>query len=437
MKNSYKSAGAYELKRFDVIDIENENRSYDLKNITYSFNIYESILNASVRGTATVYDAVGVYYNAPLRGQEKIIIEYIDSLGVTHEDIFFLYSITDVRPSKYNSNDILEYKIHFVSMGKFWSERHSVSRCVAENTGKLRTYLPISDQVGVIFNDYYSEGTQKSINISNTDGPQKIVIPNLSPEESIHLLSRKAYSSSTNGQLFRFFENRKEYRFSNLEELFSEKRNDSKEYYYNTSIIDNSPDQELDKLNRIITLDLGESVNTIEVMKSGGYNRKYIELDVLSRVTNTYDHDQTVSHDDFEYPDGKGDKINLTHSKSFISTHLNNEQTVYGIKDYSDRDKKMSYGIRPHVYYGDIYNNKSALSYHYRQSKIKASVYGSNELFAGEMIKINYMPMFGLNQGETRDEERIGYYLVESVDNVFFENQYTQNLTLVKGGFLK
>jgi hypothetical protein len=451
---TYQPAGTYALERFELRSLTDDRgqgidprsrgfgqqRVYDLKNLVHTFNIYESMLNASVRGSATIYDTVGVFYNMPLVGQEILEIEYTDTKGVTHTDKFFVYSITDIKPAKSGADDFMEYKLHFTSFGKFWSDRYVIKRCIANGFGPNRQYLNIDEQVQILFEDYYTgegQGTEKSIYISPTKGKQVIVIPYLKPEDAMHLFSRKAASDQFEGHLFRFWENRKQYFFADYEDWFTfgskDLEYDTQLFFYNSGPTDNTPEGELAKLQNIISLDFGESINTIDAMNKGAYYRKYIELDLLTRSTYSYDYQHKDEFRNRVYPDGEGDSVKLVHSDQFIDEHLNKWTETYGIKDYADADINNNFGLRPHTYYGDIYNNKNALLWHYGHSKITARIYGTNEVFAGSIIQIDGLPQF-VTGAVIPDQDRTGKFLVESASNEFVENTYIQTLTLIKGG---
>ena len=457
MVTTVKAAGTYKLERFVLSSLTSDrsinaadprrgtfatgassSTTVDLSNLVHSFSITESVLSGTVRGTAVIYDAVGAFYTFPISGQEVLVIEYTDTKGVTQTDRMFVYSVTDIRPGKDSHDDYLEYKLHFCSFGKFWSDRFDVRRCIAEGTGTSRSYLTIAEQVQTIFDDYYVDqgrGTRKSIEISATDGSQKIVIPNLKPEDAMHLMSRRAFTTEYSGQFYRFFENRQGYFFANMEEVFALSLKDQL-FFYNSGPTDTTPEAEIERMQNIINLDLGESVNAFEAMSKGGYNRKFVELDPLTRSKLEYDYSHTDNIPLQEYPDGRG-RVRPSHSQEMIDVHLNKVHEVYGIKDYPDPDASAAFGLRPPTFYSDIYNSKNAMIYHFGQSKITITIYGTNEVVAGSVIQLQDIPQFGVDRGEQVDQDRIGYWLVETAVNQFYENTYTQTLTLTKGGFLQ
>jgi hypothetical protein len=408
-----------------------KNNSIDIKMIVHSWNIKESTTSGHVSGSAKVYDSEGVYYNYPIRGQEKLKISYKDFFGVERTEYLFVYSVTDIQTPKPSDDSVLSYTLHFVSWGKFWSDRFKVARCIAEGTGANRQYITVDQQVETLFLDYYVDndlGTEKSIRLHNTDGDQKIVIPNLRPEAAMHLMSRKSYSSNFPSSYFRFFERRDEYRFTNMDETIAGTEPKTK-FTYVSGPANTTPSAEVEKMSGIISLDFHSPVDTIDAIKRGAYYRRLSEVDITNRKVNTYDFKHHEEYTEFEYPNGSDQRV-LQHTNEFINTHLNDWQETYVVKDYPDSDMNNTYGVRPKTYYGEVYNNKTAHAYDFRTTRMTIKVYGSNELFAGDLIDIE-LPYFSVNGNI--DEERSGTYIIESIENIFYEYSYIQQMVVSKG----
>jgi hypothetical protein len=433
MSENNKPAGTYQLLQFKLTAISGEGSSegVDLRNIVHTWTLNESITSGHIRGSAKVYDSKGVFYNYPILGQERLEIVYKDFKGEELTEDMFVYSVTDVRPSSRSDDNSLEYVLHFVSWGKFFSERFSIKRCFAEGVGGARRYLPVSDQAEILFRDYYykdGEGTQKQIEIHPTDGESKLIVTNMSPEEGMHLMSRNGYSSEFPSNMFRFFEARNKYWFANIEELVTFE-DSGQTFFYSSGMVDDTPDGQLLKMQQIMNLEFGTQVDTIGMLKRGAYFRNVEELDFQTRTINRFEYNHLDEFKNFTYPDGS-DNIKLRHTDDMINDHLNDPTTTYVIKDYADADLPNATAIRPRTYYGEIYNNKGALLENYAASRLKIQIYGTNEVFAGSVISLD-LPMIKTNNEE--DNSRSGKYLVETVENTFFENTYTQNLTVVKG----
>lgn len=438
MAEDRKLAGAYELTSFVISSFPSGGKSLDLRAVIHTWNLEESMLKGNIRGTAKIYDATGIFYNFPLRGQERLTITYKDFFEEEREEDLFIYTISDISPAGQSDDSILEYTIHFCSFGKLWSDRYGIKRCIAEGTEGSRQYIPVSEQVQVIYDDYYNtegKGTKKEILIHETDGPQSIIIPDYSPEEAMHLMTRRSYSAQYPSNMFRFFENRDKYHFINLEKWIEDyPRDDVSQptYIYARSKADQTPQGEADKMNTLVNFAFGSYTNTIDRMKGGGYYRKVAELDFQSRTINEYEYDHLEEFKDYIWPDMSTD-IKLRHTDEMITEHMNRPHTTYVFKDYAEEVGGSPYGLRPTPYYGEIYNNKVAMMNEYGDSRVTATIFGNNKIVAGSMIYLD-LPMFKPSaEADTRLSER---YIVESVNNEFIENTYYQNLTLIKGPML-
>lgn len=438
MSEDRKLAGEYELLSFVLSSFPEGGKTLDLRAIVHTWELEESMLKGNIRGKAKIYDATGIFYNFPLRGQERLKITYKDFFEEEREEDLFVYLVTDIRPAGISDDSMLEYTIHFCSWGKFWSDRYAIRRCIAEGTEGSRRYIPVSEQVQVLFDDYYAgegTGTQKEIEIHETDGEQVIVIPDYKPEEAMHLMTRRSYSATYPSNMFRFFENRDKYYFVNVEKWIEDFPRDEVSqptYMYARSKADQTPQGEADKMNVFVNFSFGATSNTLERMNGGGYNRKVAEIDFQTRTVQEYTYDHLEEFKEYKWPD-LTPEIELPHTEEMITQHLNKSHTTYVFKDYSEELGSSPYGLRPTPYYGEIYNNKVAMMNEYADSRVTATIFGNNKIVAGSMIFVD-LPMFKpSSESDTRRSER---YIVETVKNEFIENTYFQNLTLIKGPML-
>jgi hypothetical protein len=452
----YKPAGKYELSKFELSTIVDDARAQagvfgeaandptaisdgktDIKALVHVWDITESIQKGYVSGSARVYDAIGVYYAFPIRGQEKLTIVYKDWHGVEREEELFVYSVTDIEHPKDSDDSMLAYTLHFCSWGKFWSERYSVSRCIADGARGNRRYVTVDKQVEVLYEDYYideGQGTKKDLILHETDGPQKIVIPNMRPESAMHLMSRKAYDTTYASNYFRFFENRDKYNFINLERLSDATPKET--FKYVSGPVDQTPSGEFDRMKQIISLSMSSPVDTFEALKSGAYHRRLGEVDITNRRVINDDYDHEAEFIEYFYPGTASGEFatNLKHTPDMISEHLNDQHLTYVIKDYPDREMNDAYGVRPKPHYGEIYNMKRSHAYDYKQSRYTIKIYGNNNIFAGDLIKLEF-PYFTIwDKNEIAvDLERSGTFLVESITNEFAEATYVQTLVVSRG----
>ena len=142
-------------------------------------------------------------------------------------------------------------------------------------------------------------------------------------------------------------------------------------------------------------------------------------------ITKTdYDHLQTF----------KEEKQKLVHDSKFIDERISKEKERFVIKDYASIGATQGTDVRDEMYYASVYNVKPTTFYHYERNKIGVTIYGRNKIFAGSVIEIKLAEATSKTDSVKIDVERSGKYIVESVDNQFNENIYTQKLMLSRGG---
>ena len=441
-------AGRFTLHSFKIASYD-LSKVFELKGIIHSFQISESITKGSIRGFAKMFDTVGLLQEFPLRGEEFIEIHYSDFYGNEHVDRMFLYAIADVRQPNPSNPSQWEYTMHFVSRPKVFSENVRIRRAFAGPPANREQGGKISEFVKTVYDQYYGDlitpaifkngvkvpttttqmtpsDTAKELKVQDTDGRHRLVVPNYSPEQTMNFFARRAFSGSSFSQSFRFFENRKHYVFATNEHLQNEIYSGSFEFRQSFK-----PDQtlegQLELQSSIIEIDYGEVVNTIDDINSGAYERAVYEVDVMNSVIEPRFYSYA---DNFKTnnPDEK-----LYHTDKFIRERIEKVSEKWVLKDYSTEGMPEGKGIRYNTHYSEIYNKKGAHLYHTNKNRINVTIYGNNEIVAGSSIVINLLKHFS-DDTEQRDIERSGLFLVESIENVFYENTYKQKLTLIRNG---
>jgi len=446
--NGIKQAGSYTLESFKISKLDGS-KSSDIRLIIHSFNIVESMSTGSIRGTAMVYDSSDLITTFPLIGEELIEITYTDYYGTKRTDTMFLYGVTDVGYAAESSGSMTKYTLSFASLPKVLSENVRVQKTYKPNT--VDNFSKISEYVKSVYDEYYKKPveelnkTPKNIVIESTDGAQGYVIPRLTPEQTMHFFARKAYSAASDTQSFRFFESREMFFFTTNEYMIERLNPNAGRptdgpgggvqmstdqvvvpIFTRNYMPDRSADRQLSAMSELLAIDFGAKVNTVEDINKGAYKKATYEIDVMhGTITKTaYDHTQTF----------KEEKQKLVHDVSFIDEKISKEKERFVVKDYASIGATQGTDIRPEMYYSSVYNVKPTTFYHYERNKITATIYGRNKIFAGSVIEIKLAEATSQTDSVKIDNERSGKYIVESVENNFNENIYTQKLILSRGG---
>lgn len=443
--SSLRQAGHYALKSFKITNFK-RTKTIDFSRLIHTWSITESMSAGSVRGNAVVYDALNLLAEFPLLGEELVDIVYSDFFDIERRETFFLYAISNVQNPDENSGKIQRYTLNFVSPAKFYTE----------NTYMMKTYKPVgsssrvSDYVKELYDEYYKRLTEqnglkvKDIVVEETQGAQSLVIPNMTPEQAMHFFSRKAYSSASNTQMFRFFENRDKYYFVSNDYMLKAGKNftgygeglvdpglakaanmssNPVPIFRRNYMPDLSADRQIQAMYDIIAIDFGERVNTIEDINSGAYKRKAVEIDILNGAIIQYPYDHLTEFDE------KGQS--LIHNREFVDTYMTKEDIRFIVKDYATTGANSGKNTRYDTFYQQLHNEKRSNAYHYTKNKINMTIFGRNNIFAGSVIDLD------LNYAKDvvkQDKEKSGRYIVESIENVFYENTYRQKLVISRSG---
>lgn len=437
MSEIMREAGRYDLISFKIKSYSGE-KEFEIAPIIHSFEIHESMKKGSVRGFAKMFDSVGLLQDFPLRGEEFVEIRYRDFYQNERVEKLFLYSISDVKRPNVNNQSRWEYTLHFVSRPKIFSENLRIRRAFAGPVENRSSGGLISDFVKTLYDNSYGQfidrrfwnhyeiDAPKDIIVQDTNGRHRLVVPNYTPEQAMHFFARRAYNASSFSQTFHFFENRKNYIFATNEYL-------QNEIYTGTFIYSQSyrpsfnPEDQPILQQSIIGIDYGEVVNSMDDINGGGYVRSTHEIDLLYNIVNKVDYNHEAGFIT------NNPEQRLYHTDLFISERLTKDDQRWVVKDYSSEGMPEGPAVRYNTHYAEIYNRKGAHLYHTNRNRFMCTVYGNNEVVAGSSIQLDILKHTS-DDSIPSDTERSGLFLVEEIENVFFENSYIQRLTLTRNG---
>lgn len=433
-----RKAGEYVLNNFKIYKLDEPDTFIDISKLIHYFEISESMSTGYMQGHAMVYDSVGLIDEflgedrGWLKGEEEVEITHTDFFKQQITQKFFVYAISNLEIAKDSDDSTYRYKIHFVSKEKFYGDRALVRRSFSG--------APISNFVQTIFNDYFN--SEKDIYIEPTDGDQKLVVPNYTPTETMNFFSRKAISKEYDSNTFRFFESKDGFYFATLGWIVDDyefgelDREGGVPIFIRSNLSDQSPEGQLRMMSTLISVDYPNYINTIEDMNRGAYYKLTTELDFLNRTPLYTEYRYLDEYQNYRFPGGARTSQSK-HSKQFIDQHFNYPLETLVIKDYKNPEQRFfdpDY-LRPSTFYSKAYNEKNVNLYHHQNEKINVTIYGRNELTVGDIIELKLKDVIQTTEDRGEDEKRSGRFLVESVRNVFFEDQFTQILEISRSGF--
>jgi hypothetical protein len=201
------SASDYVLSSFMITT--SDGKQIDLAKMINSFNLYEDIFTPFITGDVDVGDAMDIFNNFVIRGNEYVYIKLDKpSLDKPIERYFRIWKIND---RNLTSQALQNYKIHFCSDEMILSSQMYMR--------KAYTGMTIDNMVKDVLNKILVVSSDKMANgvFSSTAGNYSIVVPRMRPFEAASWLTSRAYNDSAT--LYFFFENRDGYNFASFEDL--------------------------------------------------------------------------------------------------------------------------------------------------------------------------------------------------------------------------
>ena len=254
----------------------------NIAGVYQEINIYDSVFMPCIRGEILIQDAIGLSSKLLLDGSEYLSMEILkgeESGPTTFKKTFRIYKQSNRENINQNSEI---YILHFASEEMIFSEQKKV------NQSFNGTY---TDIVNVILKKYLGVTSKKLGLIEDSKGLHTVIIPNLSPFDTMDWLSKRAVDSDSLPN-FLFFENKYGYNFVSLTQLI--KREPIMNINFEPKNLSVSGGQEFYGAREAKIIN---STNYIESIKNGVYSGKFIGIDLLTRQVsiNQIDFNQTYN----------------------------------------------------------------------------------------------------------------------------------------------
>ena len=243
----------------------------NIAGVYQEINIYDSMFMPCIRGEILIQDAIGLSSKLLLDGSEYLSMEILkgeESGPTTFKKTFRIYKQSNRENINQNSEI---YILHFASEEMIFSEQKKV------NQSFNGTY---TDIVNVILKKYLGVTSKKLGLIEDSKGLHTVIIPNLSPFDTMDWLSKRAVDSDSLPN-FLFFENKYGYNFVSLTQLI--KREPIMNINFEPKNLSVSGGQEFYGAREAKIIN---STNYIESIKNGVYSGKFIGIDLLTRKVN-------------------------------------------------------------------------------------------------------------------------------------------------------
>lgn len=269
MTNSVQINESVEFEIITLAIITKGGKRIDVKNIFQELNIYDSIFMPAISGNIILADAIGVINNLLFDGSEVLLVEIgKDRDSILFKKSFRIYKLADRK----NANQKAEvFILNFISDEYIHSSQIKVNQSFTDFTN--------SEIAASIIKRYLNVDT---LNSSLSIGMKKIVIPNLSPLESIEWLAKRTVDINSSPN-FLFFENKLGFNFMSLSDIVNVPEI-AKINYTIKNLNDEAVGEEFLGVRDVKVL---SQFNFLDNTKSGVYAGSFVGFDPITRTYTT------------------------------------------------------------------------------------------------------------------------------------------------------
>jgi hypothetical protein len=192
---------------------------FDIDGMFEELNIYDSMFNPCLSGSVLIKDAIGLTNKFSFDGSEVLIVD----MGKTENTGLIRKSFRIYKQSNRKSvNPTTEtYILHFVSDEFIVSQQLKINKSY-EGLNSETVLKILEEYLGI----KYGSGVGS---VEGSSGIKKIVIPNLSPIDSLIWLAKRTVNYNLSPS-YLFFENRWGYNFITISELMNQETSYSINY---------------------------------------------------------------------------------------------------------------------------------------------------------------------------------------------------------------
>ena len=379
-----------------------------------SFDIYESIFAPGIIAYITVSDAKDNVGDAKIAGGEQVSIAF---------------SSPGQQPAQY------KLLVNSVKDGSAPPGQHSKSyryECVSEEAFNARDkYVSkkydnknYSEMIQDIFKNFIK--SSKKLDVEDTKGMFKHVVPNQKPYHAIDYIRRRCVSPENKSSSYVFFENRDGFFFKTIEQIFKDK-NIIKTYVQDATT---GADFMKAKGNNILAVEVPQQGSMSQTIASGN----------MKQAQRTYNF-QTLNYtqnNDVQNP-AAGTKTSGAGPDSRVPQKMkdahNSEPNKISIVP-TNNEKQLGSGSNPNI--ASTSPTQMAYAEALGSSVVKMSIYGDSDLKAGVMITANLLQKLDQTTTPGTDKSQSGDFLISALRHKVKDQgsrpRYTCEMELVKGG---
>lgn len=390
------------IKEFSVILTDKDDREFDISDLVYTINIFQSIFNPVMGARLGIHDSTNFYKY--LKGQEKVRIKFSPVFGEEFDCEFYVNSVDNIDIK--GSLQTLEYEIWLVSPEGLDDYTTSVQKSY---NGRISEAIP----------DIYKQfiKTDKKVTVEATNGNAKLIIPNLTPFQSIAFLAKRALSAQNGTDVFLSYETPTGFWFRTIADMIKKgktRADRDENYQYSFSHTGNISPSEESTDYAVLSFKIEKKFTMHELWQAGYFAAAINRFNITTCE---------LSQDTFELADEISNWTLLESTpiqdKKFLSSHRTSHRQYLLFEDPEKTEPPIGENIaKKAAYYANLLQN---------QFEIKINM--NTKIEAGDVIKIDIPEIEEFSEIE-ENSFYSGYFLVAEVDH-FILNKSTAITRLI------
>jgi len=470
---SYRGPGSVESFKIILKNVDSS-KSYDITSMVTDVSLYEDIFKKAIYGVIAIKDGINLMNGMtqdkqngtssfPIVGEEFIEMSYTVSGFEQVNRRFAVNAIKQVTIDKTlkSRNYVIdicseEYLIDATTLVQK-SYQDQISNMVEDI---LKKYLKVDKEIP-------NAKRKKAYDIQATKGQQNLVIPRLTPFETLDFLAKRSLAETVfQSGSYLFFENKDGFNFCDIEYLIRRgKQRYSKDitryqYYYQDPNLPNPTHEgsgvqdDSKTFKTVISMVQKHKFDTIEKLRRGYFENDVLVYDfVAKRVKETVfkflDHYQDLNTLGASKVESVSEASYPENSIDFIRTVTKDAEKPQGIlgflgltKDFPSTDKhtKLFFipkdSTQPDTYLETIYSNRASYMTRLAQNMFTVEVIGDPLIAAGDVITINLPEIIGTTiDRKIYDVFLSGYFMVTTIHHRINSDSYMCTYDLYKNGF--
>lgn len=478
-----------------VIKNVNNSKSLDVSSIIIDVAIYEDIFAKTMYGVVAIKDGINLMNGMtkdktggtvpfPIVGEEYIEFTY-EVIGF--KPITRRFAINAIKQIKINESlTTRDYVIEFCSEEHLIDSTLLVQKSYQDQISNmvedvLKKYLKVDQEIT-------GGKRKKTYDIQPTKGKQNLVIPRLSPLETMDFLARRSIAETVfQSASYLFFENSDGFNFCDIEYLIrrgkKKFKTDTKQYtyYYENPRISKplgGVQDDTKTFKTIIGMTQKHKFDTIEKLRNGYFENQLFSYDFNAKKLN----EKTFKFID-QYPNlntlGAGGTIA---ESSYPENSIDFIRSVTGSTEGGDKNVAAAatkgaaagaavggvagavvgaavLGIfelmkdapqskatkiflipkdstQPDTFLEDVYTNRASYMTRFAQNMFSADVYGDPNITVGDVISIELPEIIGTTGNKAQyDTFLSGYFMVSGIHHKLTSETYYATFDLFKNGF--